>query len=187
MKRVLRSDGLLVNIMDCIYVRHVIFTLPLTAILTWYLPYQDITYRAVAEEQAWTYLFPNLRRVLSVPFDDPQRVSGTLVVIDVLFVAWLLLTLATGYKYILALKGWQERLAHYNKKESLKLMIYSVLIMLIGSGWIIHFNGEHNWMWGGLFYKNPFIFILFNLVSIWLVVWSYLLTIILFFKLTKEQ
>lgn len=187
MKRVSKSDGLLVNIMDWIYVRYAIFILPLIAILVWYVPYQDITYRAVAEGQTWTYLFPNLRRVFNVPFFDPQKVSGALVVLDMLFVAWFSFTLAVGHKYVLAVKGWQERLAHYKKKESLKLMLYSVLILLAGSGWVIHFNGEHSWMWGGFFYKNEFVFILTNLGFAWLVVWCYLLTIIFFLKLTKER
>lgn len=177
----------MVNIMDGIYVRYAIFILPLIAALVWYVPYQDITYRAVAEGQAWTYLFPNLRRVLKVPFADPQRISGALVVLDVLFVVWFAFTLAVGHKYVRAIKGWQERLAHYKKKESLKLMLYSVLVMLAGSGWVIYFNGERSWMWGDFFYKNEFVFILANLGFAWLVVWCYLLTIMFLLKLTKTK
>ena len=173
--------------MDWIYVRYAMFILPLIAALVWYVPYQDITYRAVAEGQAWTYLFPNLRRVFNVPFADQQRVSGALVVLDVLFVVWFAFTLVAGPKYVRAIKGWQERLARYEKKESLKLVLYSVLVILAGSGWIIHFNGEHSWMWGDFFYKNEFSFILVSLGFAWLVVWCYLLMIMLFLKLAKER
>lgn len=148
MKRISESDEILVKVIDLIYVRHTIFILPLTALLIWYAPYQEITYRAVAEGQAWTYLFPNLRRVLKVPFADPHRVSGALVVLNLLFVAWFAFTLAVGHKYVRAIKGWQERLAHYKKKESLKLMLYSVLVTLTGSVWVMYFNGERSWMWG---------------------------------------
>lgn len=186
MARISKDDGVLVNVMDWIYVRYSIFILPLIAILVWYFPYQDIAYKAVASEQAWTYLFPNLRRVLHVPFSDPQRVSGALLVLDILSAAWFAFSVVAGPIYVRAIKGWQARLAHYKKKDSLKLMLYSLVMMVSGGGWVFWADGGHSWMWGDFFYKNEIAFLLFNLFVAWFVIWTYLMMVALYLKLTKE-
>lgn len=186
MRRVESSDGIAVNIMDWLCVRYAVLIIPLIAGLAWYAPYQEATYIAVASDQLWTYLFPNLRRVLNVPFTDPQRMSGTLVFLDVLFVFWFVFVLVIGPKYVRAVKGWRERLAHYGRWESCKLMLYGLLIIAAGGVWIFRYDGKHSWIWGGLFYEHEIVFVLANVVAAWWVTFVYLMMIVLFLKLSKE-
>lgn len=184
MRRVENSDGIAVNIIDWVCLRYAFVVIPLVAVLSWYIPYQDITYTAVANNQEWTYLFPNLRRVLEVPFNDPQRVSGTLVFLDVLFVLWFafLLPIMPRYTRLILVKGGAERISHYGKWESLKLMAYGVLAVLASGGWVFYYDGKTSWMVGDFFNKYALSFVLSNVVAAWAVAWAYLGLVAVFFN-----
>lgn len=183
MARVSESDGLIVNIMERICWRYAVVVLPIIAVLVWCVPYQEVTYKAVSNEQSWVYLFPNVRGVLKVPFADPQKVSGALVFLDALLMGWFVFAFIFGSRYVRALKEWRVWLAsRCDRKESIKLMLYGVIVILAGGGSVFGNSGAHNWMWGGFLYENELVFVLFNLVSAWFVTWSYFLILALFLK-----
>ncbi|WP_143479576.1 hypothetical protein [Aquipseudomonas alcaligenes] len=80
------SERISMKIMGCFvgfYGLSALFIIPVFAAVFWFLPYQKYSYAAVESDQAWTFWFPNIRKVLSLPFPDPERVSGMLVVMDV--------------------------------------------------------------------------------------------------------
>lgn len=170
--------------MDWVCLRYAFIVIPLVAVLSWYIPYQKFTYAAVENNQEWTYLFPNLRRVLEVPFNDPWRVSGTLVLLDVFFVLWFAFVLLAMPRYVrlMLMKGGAERISHYGRWESCKLMFYGLVLILAAGGWVFYYDGKTSWMLGDFLNKYAFSFIFSNVLAAWAVAWAYLGLVAMFFN-----
>lgn len=47
-----------------------------------------------------------------------------------------------------------------DRKESIKLMLYGVIVILAGGGSVSVVREKHNWMWGGFLYENELVFVL---------------------------
>lgn len=139
--------------------------------LAWFIPYQEYTYALVESGEPWTYWFPNLRRILNVPFEDPERVSGTFVVLDVFFVVTQILfaTQVRGYfrshpEAILRVSKMEQ---FGRKFERVKALFGAVLLGVCSQLGLFWYGGWDMWMWGGVMHKNPFLFVLLTFATWW--------------------
>ena len=119
-----------------------VFLIPLFAIIFWFIPYHEYSFLVVENQWEWSFLFPNIRKVLLLPFDDPQKVSGMLVVADAFFVIWLAVIFIAFTPRRIKTNTRASKVAHITLKDFILSIIG--LPLFFATGLIIMFSYDGN-------------------------------------------
>jgi hypothetical protein len=141
------------HILDIAFGKYAIASVALFSIFAWIAPFDLIATLSTNNHESISTLFPNLTRVLGVPFENPKKISATLLFVHTFFTLWMILVLFTSPSYVNF-----NKFDHLSKKDFLKSFAYALIMVPTSVFGAVYFNGRTTFL-GNIFIDNDLLYI----------------------------